>query len=63
MQDGLLAVGDMLTVVGDARRLTDMSAHEHGLQVERVSTAAGLEASLLSRTNGAVEIVIPPRSD
>jgi di/tricarboxylate transporter len=62
IDEGLLSVGDTLTVVGDPA-LSDIYALDHGLRVERVHSAEDMEASLLTRTTGAVEIVIPPRSE
>lgn len=59
--EGPIGVGDRLTLVGaeeDARRF----ASELGLALERSRTASEVEQSLLSRENGAAEVVIPPRS-
>jgi di/tricarboxylate transporter len=62
LKGGLLSVGDIFTVIGN-QTIVDPYAHDHGLEVDRVGGPHDLEASLLSRTNGAVEIVIPPRSE
>lgn len=59
--EGPVGVGDRLTLVGD----TDVAqryADDLGLTVEAVRTADDIGQSLLSRENGAAEVVIPPRS-
>ena len=61
VSDGLVGVGDRITVVGDpdvARRY----AADHELRVEAVRGAADITQSLLTRESGAAEVVIPPRS-
>ena len=61
VSDGLVGVGDRITVVGDpdvARRY----AADHELRVEAVRGAADIAQSLLTRESGAAEVVIPPRS-
>jgi di/tricarboxylate transporter len=58
---GLLAVGDRLTLVGDPD-VAQRYAADHGLTVERVRTSDDVERSLLTRDSGAAEVLIPPRS-
>ena len=61
VSDGLVGVGDRITVVGDpdvARRY----AADHELRVEAVRGSADIAQSLLTRESGAAEVVIPPRS-
>jgi di/tricarboxylate transporter len=61
VSDGLVGVGDRITVVGDpdvARRY----AADYELRVEAVRGAADITQSLLTRESGAAEVVIPPRS-
>ncbi len=61
VSDGLLAVGDRVTVVGDpgvVRRF----ATDQALAVEAARGTEDVVRSLLSRETGAVEVVIPPRS-
>jgi di/tricarboxylate transporter len=61
VSDGLVGVGDRITVVGDpdvARRY----ATDYELRVEAVRGAADITQSLLTRESGAAEVVIPPRS-
>lgn len=58
---GHIEIGDRLTMVGDP----DVAARyavDHGLDVERVRTAADVERDLLSRDSGAAEVLVPPRS-
>jgi di/tricarboxylate transporter len=59
--DGVLEVGDRLTVVGDPEVIAELAA-ANDLQVEGVRSAADVEVDLLGRTGGAAEVVIPPRS-
>jgi di/tricarboxylate transporter len=59
--DGVLAVGDRLTVVGDPEVVAELAA-ANDLHVEGVRSAADVEVDLLGRTGGAAEVVIPPRS-
>ena len=61
VSDGVLGVGDRLTLVGDPD-VADRYAVDHRLTVEAVRSAADIEQSLLSRESGAAEVVIPPRS-
>jgi di/tricarboxylate transporter len=61
VSDGLVGVGDRITVVGDpdvARRY----AADHELRVEAVRGSTDITQSLLTRESGAAEVVIPPRS-
>ena len=61
VSDGLVGVGDRITVVGDpdvARRY----AADYELRVESMRGAADITQSLLTRESGAAEVVIPPRS-
>jgi hypothetical protein len=61
VSDGLVGVGDRITVVGDpdvARRY----AADHELRVEAVRGSTDITQSLLTRDSGAAEVVIPPRS-
>jgi di/tricarboxylate transporter len=61
VSDGLVGVGDRITVVGNpdvARRY----AADHELRVEAVRSSADITQSLLTRESGAAEVVIPPRS-
>lgn len=61
VSDGVLAVGDRLTMVGDpdvARRY----ATDHHLRIESVRTADDVVRALLTRETGVVEVVVPPRS-
>lgn len=60
--EGRLAPGDRLTIIGDQFE-ADRYALAHSLTVERVGSTQDMQSLLVSRTKGAVEIVIPPRSD
>lgn len=60
--EGRLAPGDRLTIIGDQFE-ADRYALTHSLTVERVGSTQDMQSLLVSRTKGAVEIVIPPRSD
>jgi di/tricarboxylate transporter len=61
VSEGAIAVGDRLTLVGDPEVVTRLAA-DHGLDIEAVRTAKDVERSLMSRSSGAAEVVIPPRS-
>jgi di/tricarboxylate transporter len=59
--EGTLQAGDRLTFVGE-QAAVDSFALAHGLSVERVRSAADVQAALLTPRTGTAEIVIPPRS-
>jgi di/tricarboxylate transporter len=59
--DGVLAVGDRLTAVGDLDVVRRFAA-DHGLRVGAARGRDEVIRSLLTRETGAVEVVIPPRS-
>lgn len=58
---GHIEIGDRLTVVGDVD-VAHRYAEDHGLSVEAMRTAEDVEQSIMSRSSGAAEVVIPPRS-
>jgi len=61
VSDGVLAVGDRLTVVGHpdvVRRYAD----DCSLGVESVRGSADVAQAILNRESGAAEVVVPPRS-
>jgi di/tricarboxylate transporter len=59
--EGALQPGDRLTFIGEQAQV-DSFALAHGLSVERVRSAADVQANLLTPRTGTAEIVIPPRS-
>ena len=59
--EGAVLPGDRLTLIGD-QAAVDGFALDHRLFVERVRSAADVQADLLTPHMGAAEIVIPPRS-
>ncbi len=61
VSEGAVAPGDRLTLVGDHDVVARL-AGDHGLDVEATRTAEDIEQSLMSRSSGAAEVVIPPRS-
>ena len=61
VSEGLIAAADRLTLVGDPE-VGHRFAEDLALDVEAVRTAADIEQSLMSRSSGAAEVVIPPRS-
>jgi di/tricarboxylate transporter len=61
LQQDLLSEGDMLLVRGDAEAAGRLAADMH-LGVRESDETAPVADSLLSRTSGLAEVVIPPRS-
>ncbi|CAM3165462.1 SLC13 family permease [Prescottella defluvii] len=61
VSDGTHRVGDRLTIVGD-RETASRFAGEHLLDVAAELDHADVAKRLIDRGNGAVEVVIPPRS-
>jgi di/tricarboxylate transporter len=59
--DGVVGVGDRLTLVGDPDQARSFCA-DHGIEVATTRTLDEVASALLHRDGGVAEVVIPPRS-